>query len=58
MRRFYARRALRLVPALVVLCAVVAVAYALVPGVADRTATLVGVLTALTYRRPRSPRAG
>jgi peptidoglycan/LPS O-acetylase OafA/YrhL len=49
MRRFYVRRALRLVPALVLLSAVVAVAFALVPGVEDRAATLVGVATALTY---------
>jgi peptidoglycan/LPS O-acetylase OafA/YrhL len=46
---FYLRRALRLFPALFLMCAVVAVALLLLPGIAERSATLLGVLTAVTY---------
>jgi peptidoglycan/LPS O-acetylase OafA/YrhL len=48
-RSFYIRRALRLLPALLLMCAVVSLAFFVVPGVTHRSATLLGVLTALTY---------
>jgi peptidoglycan/LPS O-acetylase OafA/YrhL len=48
-RRFYARRALRLLPALLLVCAVVLAAWALVPSLPEHDETLRGVLTALTY---------
>ena len=48
-KSFYARRALRLLPALLLVCAVVTVAFLLVPGVTRRSETLLGVLTAVTY---------
>jgi peptidoglycan/LPS O-acetylase OafA/YrhL len=48
-RRFYLRRGLRLLPALTVLCVVVTVAFLVVPGVTDRSSTLVGALGAFTY---------
>lgn len=46
--RFYLRRALRLGPALVVMCAIVGVGFWLLP-VTDREASLVGTAAALTY---------
>jgi peptidoglycan/LPS O-acetylase OafA/YrhL len=48
-RRFYARRALRLLPALLLVCAVVLAGWALVPSLPQHDETLTGVLTALTY---------
>jgi peptidoglycan/LPS O-acetylase OafA/YrhL len=48
-RRFYARRALRLLPALLLMCAVVLTAWSLVPSLPDHDETLTGVLTSLTY---------
>jgi peptidoglycan/LPS O-acetylase OafA/YrhL len=46
---FYARRALRLLPGLILVCSVVVVAWLLVPSLPDHNATLTGVVTALTY---------
>jgi peptidoglycan/LPS O-acetylase OafA/YrhL len=48
-RSFYIRRALRLLPALLLVCIAVALAFLLVPGVTYRSATFLGVLTAVTY---------
>jgi peptidoglycan/LPS O-acetylase OafA/YrhL len=46
---FYIRRALRLLPALLLMCAAVTLALLLTPGVTHRSATLVGALAAVTY---------
>lgn len=48
LRRFYVRRALRLLPALLLCCAVSAPLFALLP-VTDRSSSLVGTLAAVTY---------
>lgn len=48
-RSFYMRRALRLLPALLLMCTGVILAFLLMPGVTHRSATLLGALTALTY---------
>jgi peptidoglycan/LPS O-acetylase OafA/YrhL len=48
-RSFYVRRALRLLPALLLVCTAVTLAFLLMPGVTHRSATLLGALTALTY---------
>ena len=47
--RFYFRRALRLLPALILVCAVVGAAWIWVPALPDRRATLIGDIAALTY---------
>jgi peptidoglycan/LPS O-acetylase OafA/YrhL len=49
LRRFYSRRALRLMPALVAVCLAVTVAFLLLPGITQRSETLVGTLGAVTY---------
>ena len=49
LRSFYARRALRLFPALVVMCSVTAVVFWLAPTLPERSETLVGLLGAITY---------
>jgi len=49
MRRFYIRRALRLLPALFLVCLVVGVVYLALPAIAERRATLTGTIAALTY---------
>ena len=49
LRNFYFRRALRLMPALLLVCAVVLAAWSLIPSLPDRNETLAGVLTAVTY---------
>jgi peptidoglycan/LPS O-acetylase OafA/YrhL len=48
MKNFFARRALRLLPALFAMCVVVAPLFVLVP-ITDRSASLLGVFGALTY---------
>jgi peptidoglycan/LPS O-acetylase OafA/YrhL len=48
MKRFLARRALRLLPALFAMCVIVAPLFVLLP-ITDRSASLLGVFGALTY---------
>lgn len=48
LRAFYLRRALRLLPALLLCCAIVAPLFALLP-VTERSQSLLGTLTAVTY---------
>lgn len=48
LRGFYVRRALRLLPALLVCCAIVAPLFAVLP-VTERSQSLLGTLTAVTY---------
>ncbi|NPC99010.1 acyltransferase [Nocardioides sp. zg-DK7169] len=47
--RFYLRRALRLFPALLTVCLVAGLVFWLVPGLAHRDDSLLGIFTALTY---------
>jgi peptidoglycan/LPS O-acetylase OafA/YrhL len=47
--RFYARRALRLLPALFLVSGVMIVAALAFPGLRDRSATMIGAVAALTY---------
>jgi peptidoglycan/LPS O-acetylase OafA/YrhL len=49
MRRFYARRALRILPALVVVCVVMIGCALILPDLRDREASLLGAVGALTY---------
>ena len=49
MRRFYGRRALRILPALVVVCVVMIGCALILPGLRDRQASLLGAVGALTY---------
>lgn len=46
---FYVRRALRLLPALGLVCTVVGILYLFLPGAQGRNATLLGTVAALTY---------
>jgi peptidoglycan/LPS O-acetylase OafA/YrhL len=48
-RRFYIRRALRLLPALFLVCFVVGAVYIALPNISERRETLVGAVAALTY---------
>lgn len=57
LRAFFVRRALRLLPALLLCCAVVAPLFALLP-VTDRSASLLGALAAVTYTSSALAAAG